>query len=120
MLIRFFLMLRAAGVPASVTEFLALLEALAKGTVTFAGSDAKGTVPSCDAVDQFYFLSRALLVKDELHYDRFDRVFAAHFRGAEASFEALLASGVPAEWLRQALTLQLSEEEKARIRSLGG
>ena len=47
MLIRFFLMLRAAGIPVSVTEFLALLDALSQGTVTFAGSDAKGTVPSC-------------------------------------------------------------------------
>lgn len=114
MLIRFFLMLRAAGVPASITEFLALLEALSKGTVTL------GTVPSGDAVDQFYFLSRAILVKDERHYDRFDRVFAAHFRGAESAFEALLGAEVPAEWLRQALALHLTDEEKARIQTLGG
>jgi hypothetical protein len=110
MLIRFFLMLRAAGVPVSITEFLALLEALAKGTVPSGG----------EAVEQFYFLARAILVKDERHYDRFDRVFAAHFRGAESAFEALLAAEVPADWLRQALALQLTDEEKARIESLGG
>src|SRR5918993_3596456 len=122
MLIRFFLMLRAAGVPVSVTEFLALLDALARGTVAFAGPDAKGTVPSEShtATDQFYFLSRAVLVKDERHYDRFDRVFAAHFRGAEAAFEALLAAELPAGWLEKHLSLTLTEEDKARIGSLGG
>ncbi len=119
MLIRFFLMLRAAGVPASMTEFLALLEALSEGSVPFAAGPAKGTDPQ-SPVEQFYFLSRAILVKDERHYDRFDRVFAAHFRGAESAFESLLAAEVPADWLRQALALQLTDEEKARIRSLGG
>jgi len=109
-LIRFFVMLRAAGVPATLTEFLALLEALAKGVIEPAGSMA----------EQFYFLSRAVLVKDERHYDRFDRVFAAHFQGAEAAFEALLAAEVPADWLRQSLALALSDEEKGRIQSLGG
>jgi uncharacterized protein len=122
MLIRFFLMLRAGGVPVSVTEFLALLEALSKGTVTFAGLPAKVTVPSeqLAMTEQFYFLSRAVLVKDERHYDRFDRVFAAHFSGAEAAFEALLAAEVPADWLTQNLALALSDEEKARIEALGG
>jgi uncharacterized protein with von Willebrand factor type A (vWA) domain len=124
MLIRFFLMLRAAGVPATLTEFLALLEALAKGTVTgtvpFAGSDAKGTVPSGEMTEQFYWLSRSILVKDERHFDRFDRVFAAHFRGAETAFEALLAAEVPADWLRKSLARHLTEEEKARIERFGG
>jgi uncharacterized protein with von Willebrand factor type A (vWA) domain len=130
MLIRFFLMLRVAGVPVSVTEFLALLEALAKGlispieaatgTVTFAGSDAKGTVPSGELTERFYWLARSILVKDERHFDRFDRVFAAHFNGAETAFEALLASEVPADWLRNSLVLNLTAEEQARIQSLGG
>jgi hypothetical protein len=106
-LIRFFLMLRAAGVPVSITEFLALLDALKARLI---GQSA----------DDFYFLARATLVKDERHYDRFDRAFAAHFRGAELAFEALLAADVPAEWLRDALRLQLSEEDKARIEALGG
>jgi len=120
MLIRFFQMLRAAGVPVSVTEFLALLEALSKGTVTFAGLPAKVTVPSGSLTERFYWLSRAVLVKDERHYDRFDRVFAAHFRGAEAAFEALLSADVPADWLAKQFALTLSDEDKARIESLGG
>ncbi len=122
MLIRFFLMLRAAGVPVSVTEFLALLDALAQGTVPLAGLPDKGTVPSerLTATESFYFLSRAVLVKDERHYDRFDRVFAAHFRGAEAAFEALLAAELPADWLEKQFALALTDEEKARIESLGG
>jgi len=120
MLIRFFAMLRAAGVPVTITEFLTLLEAL--GTVPFFSSGRKGTVPSDDlsAVERFYFLSRAILVKDERHYDRFDRAFAAHFRGAEAAFETLLAAELPADWLRKNLSLVLTDEEKARIESLGG
>jgi uncharacterized protein with von Willebrand factor type A (vWA) domain len=120
MLIRFFLMLRAAGVPATLTEFLALLEALARGTVPFARFDAKGTVPSESLTEQFYWLARATLVKDERYYDRFDRAFAAHFRGAEAAFAALLAAEVPADWLRKNLALHLTEKEKSRIQSLGG
>jgi len=111
MLIRFFLMLRAAGVPASITEFLALLQSLAAGII----EPAEGLT----AADQFYYLARSILVKDERHFDRFDRAFAAHFRGAELAFEALLAE-VPADWLRQSLALHLTDEEKARIESLGG
>jgi uncharacterized protein with von Willebrand factor type A (vWA) domain len=111
MLIRFFLMLRAAGVPASITEFLALLQSLAAGII----EPAEGLT----AADQFYYLARSILVKDERHFDRFDRAFAAHFHGAELAFEALLAE-VPADWLRQSLALHLTDEEKARIESLGG
>jgi uncharacterized protein len=116
MLVRFFLMLRTAGVPASVTEFLALLRALSEGTVPLAAPVGAGTL---SAAHQFYFLARAILVKDERHFDRFDRAFAAHFRGAELAFEALLAE-IPAEWLRQSLALHLTDEEKARIEALGG
>ena len=86
MLIRFFLMLRAAGVPVSITEFLALLEALEARLIGLSAED-------------FYWISRAILVKDERHYDRFDRVFAAHFKGAELALEALLAADIPAETL---------------------
>ncbi|MCU0974795.1 MAG: VWA domain-containing protein [Steroidobacteraceae bacterium] len=106
MLIRFFHLLRAAGVPVSITEFLALLEALS----------LRVTGPS---VDEFYYLARTALVKDERHYDRFDRAFAAHFKGVEQAFEALVAR-VPEEWLRRNAELFLTEEEKARIEALGG
>jgi uncharacterized protein with von Willebrand factor type A (vWA) domain len=125
MLIRFFLMLRAAGVPVGLGEFLALLEALKEGTVPFFAGPRKGTGPlaaSIDAspVEQFYFLARTILVKDERHFDRFDRAFGAHFRGAEAAFGALLAAELPADWLEKLLSLELSDEEKARVESLGG
>ena len=122
MLIRFFLMLRAAGVPVSITEFLALLEALGatltKGTHPFFAAE-KGCVPFF-GVDEFYWLARTVLVKDESHYDRFDRVFAAHFKGAELAMEALLAAEIPADWLRRSLELRLSDEEKAKIQAQGG
>jgi uncharacterized protein with von Willebrand factor type A (vWA) domain len=106
MLIRFFLMLRAAGVPVSITEFLALLEAM----------QARLIGPS---VDEFYQLARAVLVKDERHFDRYDQVFAAHFRGIEQAFEALFAE-IPADWMRKSLELSLSDEDKARIAAMGG
>ncbi|MBP6513584.1 MAG: VWA domain-containing protein [Steroidobacteraceae bacterium] len=106
MLVRFFGMLRAGGVPVSITEFLALLEALAARVATLSAED-------------FYFLARTVLVKDEKHYDRFDRVFAAHFQGLEQAFETLVAQ-VPEEWLRRSMQLQLSDEDKAKIEALGG
>jgi uncharacterized protein with von Willebrand factor type A (vWA) domain len=106
MLIRFFYMLREGGVPVSVTEFLALLEALEARIVGL-------------SAEEFYWLARAVLVKDERFYDRFDVVFAAHFQGLESAFEALVAE-LPAEWLRRSKELFLSEEEKARVESLGG
>ena len=106
MLVKFFFLLREAGVPATIPEFLALLEALRAGL-----ADA--------SAEQFYFLARACLVKDERHYDRFDRAFAAHFRGIEGAFEAL-ARELPADWLERLEEARLSEEEKARVRALGG
>jgi uncharacterized protein with von Willebrand factor type A (vWA) domain len=106
MLIRFFYMLREGGVPVSITEFLALLEALEARIVGL-------------SAEEFYWLARAVLVKDERFYDRFDVVFAAHFKGLESAFEALVAE-LPAEWLRRSKDLFLTDEEKARIESLGG
>lgn len=106
MLVPFFFKLRAGGVPVSITEFLTLLEALEARLATVSAAD-------------FYYLSRACLVKDERHFDRFDRAFTAHFKGAEELFEALLAS-IPQEWLKRMGERTLSEEEKARIEALGG
>lgn len=106
MLIHFFLLLREAGVPVSITEFLTLLEAL---RARLAGASA----------EDFYYLARSCLVKDERHFDRFDRVFARHFAGAETLFDSLLAN-VPEEWLRRMGERVLSEEEKARVAALGG
>jgi uncharacterized protein with von Willebrand factor type A (vWA) domain len=106
MLVKFFLLLKSSGVPVTLTEFLTLLAAL------------KARVASLD-VDEFYFLARTCLVKDERHYDRFDRAFAAHFRGAEQLFAALVKD-LPADWLRAYAQRVLSAEEKARVEALGG
>ncbi|HEY4369916.1 MAG TPA: VWA domain-containing protein [Steroidobacteraceae bacterium] len=106
MLIPFFFQLRDSGVPVSITEFLTLLAAL---EARLANSSA----------EDFYYLSRTCLVKDERYFDRFDRVFAAHFKGAEELFEALLAD-IPEEWLRRVGERTLSAEEKAKVEALGG
>jgi uncharacterized protein with von Willebrand factor type A (vWA) domain len=105
-LVRFFFELRAAGVPVSITEFLALLEALAARVAR-------------TSVEDFYHLARACLVKDERHYDRFDRVFGQVFKGAERVFAQLLAT-VPADWLARSAMHLLSAEERRRIAALGG
>jgi uncharacterized protein with von Willebrand factor type A (vWA) domain len=104
MLTDFFYTLRAAKLPVSVKEFLTLLEALRAGVIE----------PS---VEQFYFLSRAALVKDEALYDRFDRAFAAYVKGVErvADFSA----DIPLEWLRKHLELELSPEERSKIEKMG-
>ena len=105
MLIEFFLKVKAGGVPASVREFLTLLEAL-KARVAFG------------SMDDFYHLARVCLVKDEKYYDRFDRVFAAYFRGI-VEVEAITVE-IPEEWLRKLAEKVLTEEEKQLIESLGG
>ncbi len=111
MLIDFFYTLRAAKLPVSVKEYLMLLDGLKHGVVGPAG-DADGY-----PIDQFYFLSRATLVKDEKHYDKFDRAFAAYFKGVE--LVADFTRDVPLDWLRKNLELQLSPEELAKIEKMG-
>lgn len=106
MLVRFFFDLRAGGVPVTLPEFLSLLEALDARIAWLSAED-------------FYHLARVCLVKDERHYDRFDRVFAEHFRGAEKLFEAIGAE-LPDEWLRAIAERVLTDEEKAQVRALGG
>lgn len=110
MFVPFLLALRAAGVPASITEHLALLGAMKAGA-------ADGSV------EDFYYLARAALVKDERHLDRFDRVFAACFKGlGEAPSEAAggIGADIPEEWLRQLAEKFLTPEEMAKIAALGG
>jgi uncharacterized protein with von Willebrand factor type A (vWA) domain len=106
MLVSFFFELRQGGVPVTLTEFLTLLEALRERVADVSAQD-------------FYYLSRLCLVKDERHFDRFDRVFAQVFEGAEKLFAQLLPS-IPAEWLKAMTERHLSEEEKARVQALGG
>jgi uncharacterized protein with von Willebrand factor type A (vWA) domain len=110
MLIDFFYTLRAAKLPVSVKEYLTLLEALQAGVVGPA-SDEQGTL------DDFYYLSRATLVKDEKHYDKFDRAFSAYFKGV--ALGADFTKDIPLEWLRKNLELNLSPEEKAAIEKMG-
>jgi uncharacterized protein with von Willebrand factor type A (vWA) domain len=105
-LVPFFNKLRAADLPVSLTELLTLLSAL------------QHRVAAID-VDEFYYLSRATLVKDEKHFDRFDLVFSAYFKGLEDLFDEV-AGEIPLEWLAKQAELMLTEEEKRQIESLGG
>jgi uncharacterized protein with von Willebrand factor type A (vWA) domain len=111
MLIDFFYTLRAAQLPVSVKEFLSLLEALEAGIVGPRSEDAW-------SLDDFYFMARLALVKDEKHYDKFDRAFAAYFKGVETTAD-LAARELPSDWLTQMLERELSDEQKAALQKLG-
>ena len=106
MLIQFFFRLREGGLKVSITEFLTLLEVLEKRIAGY-------------SVEEFYYLSRACLVKDESLYDRFDCVFSAHFKGIEHIFGEDDAE-IPEDWLRRQFERLMSDEEKAMVESLGG
>lgn len=104
----FFLHLRDAQIPVSLKEYLTLLEAMKAGLAAY-------------NVDQFYYLSRAILIKDERNLDKFDRVFAVCFQGLEAALDGEdLKTDIPEEWLRALGERVLTEEEKAAIQALGG
>jgi uncharacterized protein with von Willebrand factor type A (vWA) domain len=104
MLIDFFYTLRSAKLPVSVKEYLTLLEALQADVVGPRN-------PEACSMDDFYFLARTALVKDEKHYDKFDRAFAAYFKGVEMIAD--FTKPIPADWLRQEMERILSEEQKA-------
>jgi len=108
MLIQFFYTLRAAKLPVSVREFLSLLEGLKAGVI---GSEGAASI------DDFYALARTTLVKDEVHFDKFDRAFAAYFKGVELLTD--FSQEVPLDWLRQHLQLELTPEQKAAIEKMG-
>ena len=110
MLIDFFYTLRAAKLPVSVKEFLTLLEALQANVVGPAQ-------PEACSIDDFYYLARTALVKDEKHFDKFDRAFAAYFKGVEMIAD--FRKEVPAEWLRKILEKELTPEQKAAIEKMG-
>ena len=121
MLIDFFYTLRSAKLPVSVKEFLMLLEALQAGVVGPHSGQPDG--PDADnsegayKIDDFYYLSRTVLVKDEKHYDKFDRAFASYFKGVETVAD--FTKDIPLEWLRKNLELELSPEDKAKIDKMG-
>ena len=112
MLIDFFYTLRSAKLPVSVKEYLTLLEALKEGVVGPNNDEGVGY-----KVDDFYYLSRTTLVKDEKHYDKFDRAFASYFKGVE--MVADFTKEIPLDWLRKNLELQLNPEELAKIEKMG-
>ena len=105
MLSGFFVKLKDHKIPVSIKEWLTLLEAMQKGVIS----------PS---IDEFYWLSRAALVKDEQNFDKFDRAFGEYFKGIESI--AGVEFDVPIEWLLKQAELNLSPEEKAMIEALGG
>jgi uncharacterized protein len=106
MFVTFFQELKAAGVPVTLREYLTLLEAMEQDLAS-------------RRVDDFYYLSRAALVKDERNLDKFDRVFGKVFQGMEF-LEQALAAEIPAEWLRKIMEKNLTEEEKKLIEAMGG
>jgi uncharacterized protein with von Willebrand factor type A (vWA) domain len=106
MLINFFLTLRKYKVPVTIRELMDLITAL-QHRVVYAN------------VDDFYLLSRTCMVKDEKNYDKFDRAFAAYFKGLE-DLHGLLESLIPDEWLRREFEKSLTPEELEKLKSLGG
>jgi uncharacterized protein with von Willebrand factor type A (vWA) domain len=104
MLIDFFYTLRDAKVPVTIKEFLTLLEALQQGV----------TAPS---LDEFYYLARLTLVKDEAHFDKFDRAFGAYFKGVNAVFDE--KADIPLDWLLKRFERELTPEQRAALEKLG-
>ena len=106
MFTRFFYDLRRADVPVSLKEYLLLLDAVKAGAAGW-------------SVDDFYYLSRSALVKDERHIDRFDQVFGHVFQGLEL-LDDLFGKELPAEWLAKMAELNLTPEEMAEVEAMGG
>jgi uncharacterized protein with von Willebrand factor type A (vWA) domain len=106
MFIDLFYKLRCGGLPVSITEYLSLLAALDKNLAAL-------------DIDEFYYLARTSLVKDESLFDRFDRIFGAHFKGLETIVDSVMAE-IPEQWLELKSMLNLSDEEKQQIEAMGG
>src|SRR6266851_5685082 len=106
MFVTFFHELKSAGLPVTLREYLTLMEAMDADLAS-------------RRVEDFYYLSRAALVKDERNLDKFDRVFGKVFQGVELMEEALVAE-IPAEWLKKITEKYLTDEERKLIESMGG
>ena len=106
MLINFFFALKKARIPVSITELLHLLDVL-KERLVYAD------------IDEFYYFSRMALVKDERHYDKFDRAFSIYFKGLD-DLSSLINSLIPDDYLRREFEKSLTPEELEKIKSLGG
>jgi len=107
MFVHFFTELKSAGLPVSLREYLMMLDAL--------DHDLANQKP-----EDFYYLSRACLVKDERNIDKFDRVFGKVFKGLTSLGEGLETATIPEEWLRKLAELHLTDEEKKQIEAMGG
>ena len=106
MFLTFFAALKEARVPVTPREYLNLMQALDKGLAD-------------QSIDEFYFLSRALLVKDERNLDRFDQVFGATFKGLETLLDAMEKAEIPADWLKKLAEKYLTDDEKKEIEAMG-
>src|SRR3954466_1128682 len=106
MFLAFFTELRAAKVPVTLREYLTLLDALGRDLAD-------------KSVEDFYYLSRACLVKDERNLDKFDRVFGHVFKGLETLAQALEKAEIPEEWLKQPVEKYPTQEEKRKIGAEG-
>ncbi len=106
MLINFFTSLKEHGLPVSITELFALLECLNEDIVF-------------GSTEDFYHLARLCMIKDEKHFDRFDRAFSQYFKDIDSKAE-VFARQIPEDWLRRQFEASLSEEEKAKLKSFGG
>ena len=107
MLLNFFTELRAAKIPVSLREYLTLIEALDREVIG-------------RSVDEFYYLSRSTLVKDERNLDKFDQVFGSTFKGVQSAGDLIEETEIPEDWLRKLTEKYLSEEEKREIEALSG
>ena len=105
MLIDFFLTLKKSGIKTTLKELLDLIKALNIGVIKFKTED-------------FYYLSRSIMVKDEKYYDRFDRAFSIFFNGMSDLDLKFLENEIPEEWLRKQFEKTLSKEERDKIQSL--
>ena len=106
MFLTFFAALKEARVPVTPREYLNLMQALDKGLADH-------------SIDEFYYLSRALLVKDERNLDRFDQVFGATFKGLESLLDAMEKADIPADWLKKLAEKYLTDDEKKEIEAMG-
>jgi uncharacterized protein with von Willebrand factor type A (vWA) domain len=104
MLIDFFFTLKDAKIPVSIKEFLTLLEAMQKNVIR-------------SSLDDFYYLSRITLVKDEAHFDKFDKAFGMYFKGIDAVFEK--NADIPLDWLVKRMQRELTPEQIAQLEKFG-
>lgn len=104
MLIDFFFSLKDAKIPVSIKEFLLLLEAMQKNVIA-------------NSLDEFYYLARITLVKDEAHFDKFDQAFGMYFKGIDAIFDK--NQEIPLDWLLKRMQRELTDEQKAALEKFG-